>query len=106
MYSRTTAFLLQILVEPDTMALYIQWLWFVVTLSLYPIILAFYRLYLHPLAKFPGPKLAAVTGWYETYIDLFQRPKGNFMEEIGRMHEEYGMYDLPYEPCFNMLTLP
>lgn len=60
-------------------------------LLLIPAVLVFYRLYLHPLAKFPGTKLAAATGWYETYIDLLRRPSGNFIEEIAAMHEKYGM---------------
>ncbi|KAI1827660.1 putative cytochrome P450 [Xylaria intraflava] len=58
--------------------------------GVYSLCLVFYRVYLHPLAKFPGPKLAAATGWYETYIDLFRWPQGNFMEEISKMHQKYG----------------
>ncbi|KAI1503054.1 putative flavonoid 3-hydroxylase [Biscogniauxia marginata] len=72
------------------MALGIQWLVFSAAVFLYPFIIVLYRLYFHPLAKFPGPKIAAATGWYETWIDLFQRPRGNFMEEITRMHDKYG----------------
>lgn len=49
---------------------------------------AIYRLYFHPLSKFPGPKLAALTLWYETYYDVWQ--KGKFVYEIERMHQKYG----------------
>ncbi|OTA98450.1 hypothetical protein M426DRAFT_258921 [Hypoxylon sp. CI-4A] len=57
---------------------------------LYTIILVIYRIYFQPLAKFPGPKLAAITGWREIYIDHLKSPRGNFMGEIGKMHRQYG----------------
>jgi hypothetical protein len=48
-----------------------------------------YRLCLHPLAKFPGPKLAAATFWYEFYYDVTRR--GQYFREIEKMHKRYGM---------------
>ncbi len=53
---------------------------------------AFYRLYLSPLAKFPGPKLAALTLWYEFYHDVIKG--GKYTWEIAKMHERYGKIEI------------
>ncbi|EKG14170.1 Cytochrome P450, partial [Macrophomina phaseolina MS6] len=50
--------------------------------------LGIYRLYFHPLAKFPGPKLAGLTYWYETYHDLYRR--GKYTETLLDLHDTYG----------------
>ncbi|RAH75643.1 cytochrome P450 [Aspergillus aculeatinus CBS 121060] len=47
-----------------------------------------YRLYLHPLKKIPGPKLAAISHLYEFYYDIIKG--GQFIYEIQRMHNQYG----------------
>ncbi|OJD34608.1 cytochrome p450 [Diplodia corticola] len=57
-------------------------------LSFYLIAGAVYRLYLSPLAKFPGPKLAALTLWYEFYFDVVLR--GQFTFHIRELHKRYG----------------
>ncbi|KAL8646237.1 MAG: hypothetical protein Q9210_006250 [Variospora velana] len=49
---------------------------------------AFYRLFLSPLNKFPGPRLAALTYWFEYYYDLVKG--GRFQSRIAKMHERYG----------------
>lgn len=51
---------------------------------------AFWRLFLSPLAKFPGPKLAALTLWYEFYFDVLKGGGGRYIWEIERMHSLYG----------------
>lgn len=52
--------------------------------------LAVHRLYLSPLAKFPGPKLAALTAAYEGYFDCLKGGGGRYYVEINRMHDKYG----------------
>ena len=47
-----------------------------------------YQLYFSPLSKFPGPKLAAVTLWYEIYYDVFKW--GRYYVRIKEMHDKYG----------------
>jgi hypothetical protein len=54
----------------------------------YCISLVIYRLYISNLAGFPGPKLAAVTSWYEFYYDVVRH--GKYIFEIERMHAKYG----------------
>lgn len=60
------------------------------TLLFYTAGLVIYRLYLSPLAKFPGPKLAAATQYYEIYYDIISGGGGNFTRQIKKMHEKYG----------------
>ena len=49
-----------------------------------------YRLYFHPLAKVPGPKLAAITWLYQTYYSFVGGSR--FYLEIEKLHQIYGNY--------------
>ncbi|KIX02127.1 uncharacterized protein Z518_08066 [Rhinocladiella mackenziei CBS 650.93] len=49
---------------------------------------AIYRLYFHPIAHFPGPKLAGLTRWYEFYYELVQQGQMTF--HIRELHKKYG----------------
>ena len=53
-------------------------------------VLIIYRLLFSPLANFLGPKLAATTGWYETYFELFKGSGGQYTFHIHKLHERYG----------------
>ena len=50
----------------------------------------FHRLCLSPLAKFPGPKLAAATWWYECYFDVLKPDGGLYIWKVKELHQKYG----------------
>ena len=70
------------------------------TLASYFTFTLLYRLYLSPIAKFPGSKLTAATGWYETYLDVFEG--GQFTFKIEKWHKQYGLF---HEHQFLSLSL-
>jgi hypothetical protein len=47
-----------------------------------------YRLHINPVASFPGPKLAALTFWYEFYYDVLLQ--GRYSWKIQELHKQYG----------------
>lgn len=69
----------------------------VVAVAAYYATLAFYRLFLDPLARFPGPKAAAVSRWYEAYYDVFLGGKYTF--KIAQLHKEYGKLPRETHKC-------
>lgn len=58
-----------------------------VIFAVYSLSLVIFRLYFHPLARFPGPKILAATTWFETYVDLFHH---DFPQRLSKIHEKYG----------------
>lgn len=54
----------------------------------YHIGLAVYRLYFHPLANIPGPRIAAITKLWEIKQNVWL--KGHLIIEIKKLHEQYG----------------
>lgn len=61
---------------------------------IYCILLAIYRLYSHPLAHIPGPRLAALTFWYEFYYDVVK--PGRYVFKIEELHEQYGRSEFSF----------
>jgi hypothetical protein len=49
---------------------------------------AFDRLYLHPLASVPGPRLAAITSLYGFYYNYIQ--DGTYSKRFAELHKKYG----------------
>jgi hypothetical protein len=60
----------------------------------YTICLSLHRLYLSPIAEFPGPKLAAASLWYEFYHDVIRG--GQYTYKIEQMHDIYGRLPLRF----------
>ncbi|EKM54139.1 uncharacterized protein PHACADRAFT_145790 [Phanerochaete carnosa HHB-10118-sp] len=55
---------------------------------LYSAVKAVYNLYFHPLARFPGPKLAAASDWWQAYIEVFKAE--SLSKKLVKLHEEFG----------------
>jgi hypothetical protein len=64
-------------------------------LALRVVVTIIYRLFFHPLANIPGPKLAAITWNYERYYDVYLGAQ--FWKQIGKLHEKYGVFDFAWE---------
>ena len=56
--------------------------------GVYLFLRSIYRIYFHPLSRFPGPRLAAITHGYEFYYDVIRH--GMYIWEIEKMHQKYG----------------
>lgn len=66
------------------------WLTMLLAVMVPFVFLAIYRLYFHPLCKFPGPKLAALTDYWELYQDFFREESGYLFIELDNLHQKYG----------------
>ena len=64
-------------------------LWLVCLLLVAKILHVIYRFTFHPLAKFPGPKLAAATNLFGAYYDLIEG--GNYVKHLPEWHDKYGI---------------
>ena len=70
------------------MGFVISWRMLVGAAFAYAGTLVFYRLFLHPLTRFPGPRLAAISRWYEAYYDVVLG--GQYTSKIAELHRIYG----------------
>jgi hypothetical protein len=69
--------------------------------SAYIASIVIYRLYLSPIAHFPGPRLAALTVMYEFYWEAIRH--GQFTFHIGELHKKYGIVASFPSPSFPTL---
>jgi hypothetical protein len=52
------------------------------------------RLVFHPLARFPGPKIAALTSLYEDFHEVHGSANYDYIWRIQKMHDRYGKCEL------------
>jgi hypothetical protein len=86
-----TPYVMAVIMVFERMLLLVPWIALLFSAGVFSTVL--YRLYFHPLANVPGPRLAAATWLYEIYFDLFLGGKFGF--EIGRLHVVYGELCMP-----------
>lgn len=85
--------------------LYASPVWFVLSVAVAGILVGVvYRILFHPLARFPGPKLAAVTTWYEGYYDIVHQ--GRYIWQVEKMHARYGEFSFLSCPKNTSETFP
>lgn len=58
------------------------------TVILWLVYTAYDRLIASPLAKFPGPRLAALTTWHQFYFDIIKG--GRLPWHLAQLHKTYG----------------
>lgn len=76
----------------------------IVGLVLAAVLVAIYRLTIHPLARFPGPSLAAATGLYEAYFQCLKDGGGRYWVEIEKMHRTYGAVAHGISVCCSFIS--
>ena len=68
---------------------YLEALIYVIVTSLLAVlIIGVRRIYFHPLSKFPGPRIAALTTWYGFYFDVIKGGIG--IQRWPDLHKKYG----------------
>ena len=48
-----------------------------------------FNVFYHPLAAFPGPRVAALTAWYKTYQEVFLQR--SWIDVLQELHGKHGM---------------
>jgi len=56
------------------------------------LVLAIRQIFYHPLSKFPGPPVAALTPLYKTYYEVFRG--GELLRRIQELHNMHGEWPL------------
>lgn len=62
----------------------------ITTVVIYLVFSTIYNRYLHPLARFPGPRWGGITRFYSCYLVL----RGNEHELLLELHKKYGTHTL------------
>lgn len=57
---------------------------------LYNVTTVIYNLYFHPLARFPGPRLAAASDCWQAYVEVIKEEC--LSKKLLDLHARYGMY--------------